>query len=53
MPGLRRLSFGHQITLLTTLASAVALMLASLALLGYEAARSRREIERDLLSLAR
>jgi len=50
---LPRLPFRHQLTLATTLASAVSLLLASVALLAYEAARSRREVERDLRSLAR
>ena len=53
MSGLRRLPFRHQLMLVTILASATALVLASAGLLYYEAARSRREEERDLQSLAR
>src|SRR6185503_14797982 len=53
MSGLRRLPFRHQLMLVTILASTTALVLASAGLLYYEAARSRREEERDLQSLAR
>ena len=52
MVRLRRLPFRHQLMLVTTLASTIALVLASAALLYHEAARSRREVERGLHSLA-
>ena len=48
----RRLPFRHQLTLLMTLTTVVALLLAGVALLSYEAARSRRGMELELRSLA-
>ena len=51
MSMLRRLPLRHQLTLLMTLTSTITLVLAGLALLSYEAARSRRDTERDLRSL--
>jgi PAS domain S-box-containing protein len=50
---LSRLPFRHQLMLVTTVSSTAALLLASLALLYYEADRSRHDEEQHMQSLAR
>jgi len=53
LPGLDRLAFRHQLALVVTLTSAMAIGLAALGTLGYEARRAYGDLRDDLEALAR